>query len=1391
MSIYKDSLDAKWDPYEDFLRRQLTRVDDVILVPAGGSATVVLPATGVLYPGTAQEKTIALTFTFDTLSSTYLSLKGNVLTSAVPPAYDSYVDLRLKISCANTGFTYAKRISAVAQADFSVLVEYLDADGKTQTANLYDKVKDKTVIETLLQAYRDYKDGNKPKPTGPNGEWLISRAVVNKVTSLTFDGQSNTELMGLELFFSSNLSSLTLKNYHAVTKADGSRADFSFTRDAAFWTKLKSLRSLTFNTGVVDLFDFSVPSLTSLQVVNCLYLVMDRTKGGVTESAFAGLSTLKTLDLAYNNIGNFWAVGEVPQVTTLFLYGNPGSKLVQTENYVKLAYQSAKRHDPFGAFNYRVTDKDIVWLPDSQEIWIDPVVVTDSGAERALAEGSASCNVVAPNAELRLPSVYRHEQIVQGDTTDAVGTAEAKLTWTSSAPSLVEIAGTADADGRFGVRVLGAAQAYVLLTATVDGSEKTLTYALFLDGSEDPFWSAFLVGGVSGTALADPTFAYCVYTDLHPVDGVVTEAAAAALTSFVHPDDIIADIRGIRKLTGLTALDLSENEIVDASELFVLERLTSLKLAGNRIASLWLPASSSLAQGLETTVRVNAEGAEDAAGAYSLTVANFSLFYRMSGLTNLFVQRNPTIADYGPISFRDDRSAQTVGSPAVKVQAAAREGLANLSELAMFPFELKNNHYNDPGDAKDIGNLKAVYPHNYFVLWYDTCISAGKKPAKYWKYETQTDNVDSVYKGCQALEKIEESFYGTAAYDGSIIRIKPTGSTLPAKIDGLTMHYFYPDPTQSTGISKEFNVDANTGAVRLTGSVAKLNHTVYLVVMVQDSQYRLVPVDITIDSAQTYWVQDADGTERSAEEVFPDEVLRSALFFKFDVKADAEQKMTLTPAVVAAYKTNKLDLSYYGIRDLTGLDYILQTSTAINEIALGYNAITALPALDVPAGRSYKLDLSNCKVLEDLTGLERSAGGAGMVSLGASLHALDVTNCKSLPEAEVNRISAANCPGLLTLTVSGLHLTDYSFLTRLPVGMAEVNMSYSDGVPPQLLKGHNLDAVKQLFLRTSPANGQGLDAADFQYFGVANAPIFGEYLHFPVSYDAAQPVWLPLQVTLYGMEYAIDWTGLPEKGSLRTDLVIAGVTFADGIGTYSKDGKSYLVFALADLDTAEWSGYAQLVDGEGRRTYREKIVLNFSADVIPRGRIVDRRGRSEERKRRLRAPQFLRARPHPALLYPAVLPQDQAPQGRKDQLHRLSRADLAGDRRVRGQQSQLFLGQEIRHRQLPRGAGRLRRGHLADAGLCQHRRFLGGRPDDGFALALLPYLPADCGLPLHGEFGQSGESRALSDALHPPRLSLGAAQVDRLDRRQQRLGRAGGQRARAQRHRLSAGLCKP
>ena len=1166
IKIYKDGETEIWDPYKDFLQKQLTYLEDMLVLGKGESLTLPGTKTAVMYPGTDAETEVPLTFAYASKNLSDVTLSGTTLTLTGHPAYDVREQLYVKIS--RTGYTQtpdiAKYISVLALADYGVLVEIDDAGS---TAKLHDRVSDPAVLKTLL---------------GLSGGETVTREMLASVTALEFSGESNTELKGLELFSGLNLKSLKLTNFHPVYEADGkTRAEFSFTHDPNFWKGFPKLKTITFNRGTFSLFDFNTLALSSLKVENSLWFDMDKTDPtGARASAFSEWDSLTSVDLSYNNISDFWAVGALKNASVLYLYGNPASKTVTTDFNVLLAYQNLIASNPGAAYDYQVAEPNLLWSPDNREMSLN---VTD-GAGNIMLSGAENSNVVSPGDTLTLPSTYVYTEVAQGSSN--VEKRENPLIWTSSAPETVSIQTAADGSVTAQVASDFSARALVVLTGRAEGIGKKLEYYFLADGAAGGAWDSFLAPNTS--ELEDPWFAHLVLSELEKISsenlsGIYTPDEFAKIPSLTCPDSIIESIRGVSLLTGLTSLDLSANSIEDISEIADLVNLTEIRLQKNKIKTLWIT-------GDPQTFKVNESGEEDAAGTFSVTVTNFSVFNKLENLSLLFIYDNPQIEDYGAVSFTDDRYTQRV-SEHVPVQKKIRPGLENLREVSTYPYPIQDVSFGtgNAGAEGDGGNdsaaLVAENPFNYVSAWLSLVKTGGNYPkgTKFCYYEyTETGNftagwkLNAILDACKALDDFDVNpALETLSSGKRGAKVSFLGGTVSMNALPTANIKNYKVPSSLSG----FITVTNGRITKVTGEVAEMNHEFYLIAVVHNSIYRLIPMEFVMDAtAGASWnVEITAGFYRPAEEVFPDDNLRSYVFTNF-----AHAQKTLTLDSLQNKNQNSLILNNRGIRDIRGLDFLLDNIGAglsygptVKSVNLSHNAILEIPAMNLARTKTFALDLTGCKALRSL---EEFAP-----SFGQRVSELNLTNCKGLPSSQLEVLSAANCPNLSVLTLSGINISDFSFLTRLNKDkLTKVEYTYAtQTAPSQLLLGNNLRWITELFLTTTGGTGTGLDTQYFTNFGESNARLFGEYLYLPSSFDRNAEIWLPLAVEVYGKTYGIEWN-LPADGSI------------DGIArTETVDGKDYFVFSMSAEFTAETLSLYPQLTYNGTLTHKELVKLQF------------------------------------------------------------------------------------------------------------------------------------------------------------------------------------------------------
>lgn len=1168
IKIYKDGETEIWDPYKDFLHKQLTYLEDTLVLGRGESLTLLGTKTAVMYPGTDAEKEISLTFAYTLVNSSQssLELSGTTLTLKSLPAYDVREELYVKIS--RTGYTQnpeiAKYISVLALADYGVLVE-VDAAGNTE--KLYDRVSDPAVLKTLL---------------GLSGGATVTREMLASVTALEFSGESNTELKGLELFSGLNLETLELTNFHPVYKEDGvTRADFSFTHDPNFWSGFQKLKTISFNRGTFSLFDFKTLEAETLTVKNCLWFEMDKMENGSRVSAFSEWDTLTRVELAYNNVSDFWAVGALKNVSVLYLYGNPASKSVATDFNVLLAYQNLTAAHADATYDYQIAEPNLLWSPDNRDMTLN---VTDSAGNLMLS-GAENSNVVSPGGMLTLPSTYVYTEVAQGSSN--VETRTNPLIWTSSAPETVSIQTAADGSVTAQISSNLSARAVVVLTGRADGIGKKLEYYFLVDGTQGGAWDAFLATGESAR-LDDPWFAHLVLSELEKISpenatGIYTSAEFAQITSLNCPDSIIESIRGISLLTGLTSLDLSANSIEDISEIAGLTELTEIRLQKNKIKTLWIT-------GTPQTFHVNESGAEDAEGATSVTVKNFGVFNRLTKLSLLFIFDNPQIEDYGAVSFTDDRYTQRV-SETVPVQKKTRPGLENLREVSTYPYPIQDVSFGtgNAGAEGDGGNdsaaLVAENPFNYVSAWLSLIKNGSNYPkgTKFCYYEkTETGNftagwkLNAILDACRALDDFDTNTALETLSSGKRgLKVSLLGTTVSMNTLPTTNIKSYKVPSALSG-----SITVTDGVItKITGEVAEMNHEFYLTAVVHNSIYRLIPVEFVMDTTvgASWSVEISSGVYRPAQEIFPDDILRSYVFTNF---AHAEKTLALDS--LRNKNQNSLVLNNRGIRDITGLDFLLDNVGAnlsygptVRSVQLSHNSILEIPAMNLTRTKTFTLDLTGCKALRSLEGFASSLGG--LVS------ELNLTDCKGLPASQLKVLSASNCPNLSVLTLTGMNISDFSFLTELNKDkLTKVEYTYTtQTAPAQLQQGNNLCWITEFFLTTTGGKGSGLDTQYFTNFGGSNARLFGEYLYLPSSFDRGQEIWLPMTVEVYGKTYGIEWN-LPANENI------------EGIPrTVEVDGKTYLVFSMsADFKDPKLSLYPQLTYN-GTLTHTELIELQF------------------------------------------------------------------------------------------------------------------------------------------------------------------------------------------------------
>ncbi len=1068
ITIYKDSLSYVWDPYVEPMTKALTKLQSNYLLYAGEAGRISDLAGEievVMYNGDKQW--VPVSYARDRGSFSLQAGPSLYLNYNAMPSRDDYGLLNTTITIATTVVT--RKLIVISVSDTNMYLEV--------SSGVYELLTTAVPNESARRAFIARLSNSSAPPTTIIDEKTVSYIPISRyfsISGITFNAMGMSGVKGIEyLKGSTTLTQITYNGYVSPGAnahfGGGGYLDLSLLNA----TDYPNLVTLTLNNSVVNLFELSnMTQLNTLSVSASAKIVMDKVEGSVRISAFAPLTGLTRLNLHNNNIRDFWAITHLVNVTTLTLYGNgEHSVSALTNSYVEQAYANLPLNTPI---NYQVTATNVLWQSSLNRLEDLGVIINGSIVAKPTF---LNVNYVGKNYRATLPLRYKSQSN--------------NVVWTASRGANAYTYSEAGATATI-VFKNPAVATYVVLVGTVSNF-LTLEYVFVVQQTKTNKNYLKLSDFMKNGEIADPSFTYYMLNNvvadeagngiynMATIRGVSTidqQAQTNASVSYVF-----TDIRGIKNFTGVSLLNLSNHSISNIEELYDLINLQTLRLFNNVISSLTNAASGN------------------------------SVFYKMSVLSELQLQDNPSILDFYPI--------------------AERQNSAWLQNLATINIYQSSTSYAPSAEDEDAANNKNIF--NMVRAWWAQRknVTATQASLTFISGQKISDNgaLNELVFAMNALDAVQPKM--------DVV----TGSTLGASVT-IDVPQGSPSSLQPRSYSLAWTRYGSNSGITITSagiiesitaeaSFSNRKLKVMVSTVVYGTSYtvsKLVNIGLDIESnleddtllveithaerigrfsalAATLVIDDAVAANRvytvSAADVIPDSALRNYIFYRFD-------KTPFGTISLAERNTsvNYIDASSRGIVDISGIDLFPRGQRWI----LTSNRIVSLPKLYITAASTiYELTLYRNVFLRDISQLGFT-GGTGYVSIGSKLTYLDLRECASLDDNQTAHFSQLTA--LTRINLNGMRIGDYSALQSLYKTLATL---WIDNYRTNANNNHNkirkLVADSYNAVPISAVNGLSIVLQPF-------VDTSGEYAADGITQHA-----LPtgFKIPYYAKQYSINW----------------------------------------------------------------------------------------------------------------------------------------------------------------------------------------------------------------------------------------------------------------------------
>lgn len=985
ISIYKDSLDYTWNPYLEPMTKALKNIEGIYVLYPGGEIDIKeehKKLRVIMYNNDDIECNVAYS-----KNTGIFSYSDYTISSALQamPARDEYGLLAASITIGFT--TVTRQLSVISLSDDSIKIEI--AEG--QYEYLVNAVPNDSARKAFLARILSTTPLSEEDPD--TGETMVyyPKSSYMGITSLTFSGQSNFGVKGLELLSGSTaLTSLTLNGY--MTDFSNSIPGYVGLNilNSQDYSKLKTL---TVNNSILDLFElFELDGLTRLDINNSTKVIIEKTVGIQRVSVFSHLNNLTRLQMTTCNIRDFWAIQPL-KVTTLLIYGNPASTTSLTDYYVEEAYDNLS----YGtSVTYRVINSNSLW--ESKRLGIDDLGVTYAagGAVKPYPYDITYFTLSnGQNLDFRLPLKFR-SSIANVEWTAVKGSASYSVV--SSGPDYMTVRFTRPSNVTVYTVLKGTVKdpetdnpvgsvEYVFVSIRDRGTSAyyssggtqffNIHYAMMENGRFADYQFAYYVLGLINEYQNTGTFAKAVVEGLTQINRHAANNSSETV--------IFNNIKGIRYFISLKTVNLNYHTIEDIGELYYLESLENLRMENNRI------------QSLETII----DGTP------------VSVFYKMNNLKVLEIANNPGINDFAPIVSRQNPSTLS-GLSTIRVYQAS---------TTYFPAIIDEN---DPD--------KLLYMAKTWWSYRKTVTSDATL------YLVQNQNLTT-------YARIEEFFNVVTALENVVPETDKVSvnSSLGRKV---TIEV-------EPGVFKEYdilwgNYGSNNGIVvtesgiveSINTEIAYTNHRLKMrvYIILEGTTYqitRLMYINIFI--LENYNDEDLlveiSAAERNtayaaypatdlgngyytvkATDVIPDPNLRNRIFAARDT-----QPRNGIISTSERNSSSSISVDSRAIDDIRGIELFERIATW----TFNNSQMEAIPQLYIKSGSLLRtLNLRYFYNLKDVENLLFDGDGDGPVytSLYSILTALDLRYCTNLPDSQYRFISGM--PSLLTLNLRGNRYSD-------------------------------------------------------------------------------------------------------------------------------------------------------------------------------------------------------------------------------------------------------------------------------------------------------------------------------------------------------------------------------
>lgn len=1112
--IYKDSLNAVWNPFLEPMAKALKNLEGIYLLYPGQTISIaqnMRSLSVLMYDGETKNVDVtysrdrgAFSYTSDTVS---ISLNYNAM-----PARDDYGLLNALINIEGTSVT--RKLTVISICDTDLYIEV----SENNYIPLIDAVPNETAradfIATIINA-----NGFSSATIGDNTINYIPRDRYMTMTSIKFYGMGMHGVRGLELLSGedSNLTFIDLRGYMPLDSVLFNNYNY-LSLDVVNSVDYPNLVSIKYEFSIVDLYEIAeVSKLTTLSATNNVKVVMDRKLiSQDRESVFSNFAFLTSVTLFNNFIRDFWAIQELKAATTLLIYSNDASMSTLTNHYLEQAYSNLD----FGTqVNYRTLSAVIVWV--SSEIDIRDLSVELNGG---LAKPSAfNVNYVYPTEYVYLPRKYKSQTeniewvITTGSANVSVSEYNAdkkKATFeTPNTSAYIIMEGTTYAViDDVVVNIATIIYVYVIKrnlnhTDYVDLRDFMNDEVDFYDREfEDNNFVYYALGLISehnntGTFLKTES-----NKSLQMINNAATNGTSEV---------IFTSIKGIKNFTGITNLQLHSHSIMDIGELYYLDKLVTLYLYTNRIQTLWTEIDS----------------------------VKTSIFYKMTALTNLRIYNNPQIDDYLPIALREDQE----GDP-----TPTQSSVSKLRYIYIYP--ASTTYYPETFSEGDPTNAVEMAK-----IWWDYRKNSSESTTPDLRI-VNGQNLNSVaiideffncIKALNAVQPRQDVSVGVDLYSEVDIQVEEIIGGQPVLVDKK-----YNISWASYGSSNGIVITTSNLVQSLTTELSYTNHplrmrvsttlagTSYAITKLVDIRISIqgnyedeqLKVEISQQEKDTVYAH-LDGSVFSQEydsdlemtryyvlatAVMPDANFRNYMFSVRDtnpkdgvISLNAPTGQTPERAIA----TTSMSPTNRAIADIRGIELFNIVNWSFNN-----GVMKEVPELYITtSSRVVSLTLQNYLRLSDVSNLHFDGDGklaTVYISLADKLTTLNLNNSTDLSDEQYAHI--ASMTALVILNLSNHKLADYSILHSLYKTIGTINANNY-----RIYANQNVAKLKKLVFDSQG----GLTFASITPISQALAERIVD-LEIGYEADGITEHELPTSFTAEGYDkvYGIKWIEIPGNG---------------------------------------------------------------------------------------------------------------------------------------------------------------------------------------------------------------------------------------------------------------------